>query len=151
MSKEEIIQKVTQHAQAETGFDGVITPEVANTIIEQYQDSAEVFLVDVRTNEERVFTGYVPHSVHVAWATGTSFTRNPRFVRELESKTGKDKIVLLLCRSGNRSRQAAVAAKAAGFNHVFNIAEGFEGDLAENGQRNTTNGWKYHKLPWIQA
>lgn len=151
MSKENIIQQLSEQAQSEPGFDGVLTPQLAHAIIQQYQDSGEVFLVDVRTNEERVFTGYVPESIHVAWATGTSFTRNPRFVRELESKTGKDKIVLLLCRSGNRSKQAAIAAKSAGFNHVFNVAEGFEGDVSETQQRNSVNGWKYHKLPWIQS
>ncbi len=51
-------------------------------------------LVDVRTNEERKFVGYVPESVHVAWATGTSFNRNPRFLKELESKVGKVKTIL---------------------------------------------------------
>jgi rhodanese-related sulfurtransferase len=72
-------------------------------------------LVDVRTNEERKFVGYVPESIHIAWATGTSFNRNPRFLKELESKVGKDKTILLLCRSGNRSAQAAEAAFNAGF------------------------------------
>ncbi len=47
----------------------------------------------------------------MAWATGTSLTRNPRFVRELEAKLGKDEVVLLLCRSGKRSALAAEAAR----------------------------------------
>lgn len=108
-------------------------------------------LVDVRTAEERTFVGHVPDSLHVPWATGTSLTRNPRFVRELEAKTGKDAVVLLLCRSGNRSALAAQAAAKAGFTQVFNVLEGFEGDLDDAGHRGTTNGWRLHGLPWRQS
>lgn len=108
-------------------------------------------LVDVRTTEERTFVGHVPDSLHVPWATGTSLTRNPRFVRELEAKMGKDAVVLLLCRSGNRSALAAQAAAKAGFTQVFNVLEGFEGDLDDAGHRGTTNGWRLHGLPWRQS
>jgi len=54
-------------------------------------------LVDVRSAEERTFVGRVPGAAHVAWASGTSLTRNPRFVRELEARVRKDEPVLLLC------------------------------------------------------
>ena len=37
--------------------------------------------------------------------------------------------VLLLCRSGARSRAAAIALTRAGFAQAFNIADGFEGGL----------------------
>jgi rhodanese-related sulfurtransferase len=107
-------------------------------------------LVDVRTAEERKFVGHVPGSIHVPWATGTSLTRNPRFVRELEAKTGKDALVLLLCRSGKRSAQAVEAASKAGFTRVFNVLDGFEGELNERQQRGTADGWRYRGLPWAQ-
>ncbi len=55
-----------------------------------------MLLVDVRTAEERKFVGHVPDSLHVAWATGTSLSRNPRFVRELESKLGGKDVSALL-------------------------------------------------------
>ena len=106
--------------------------------------------MDVRTNEERTFVGHVPGTLHVAWATGTSLTRNPRFVRELEAKTGKNATLVLLCRSGNRSALAAEAAAKAGFANVFNVAEGFEGELDEAGHRGVRNGWRFHGLPWVQ-
>jgi rhodanese-related sulfurtransferase len=113
--------------------------------------AGEARLVDVRTAEERKFVGHVPDTLHVAWATGTSMTRNPRFVRELEAKVGgKDTVVLLLCRSGNRSAQAAEAAAKAGFTNVFNVLEGFEGDLDDAQRRGGRNGWRLHGLPWIQ-
>lgn len=126
--------------------DGV-TPQLAWQLF----SSGKAVLVDVRTAEERAFVGYVPDSIHVAWATGTSLTRNPRFVRELEAKTGKDKTILLLCRSGKRSALAAEAAQKAGFTQVFNVLEGFEGELDEQQHRGGSDGWRYHQLPWVQA
>lgn len=107
-------------------------------------------LVDVRSTEERKFVGAIPDALHVAWATGTALIRNPRFVRELESKVAKSDIVLLLCRSGKRSALAAEAAAKAGFTQVFNVLEGFEGDLDEQQRRGTLNGWRFHQLPWQQ-
>ncbi|HWH80773.1 MAG TPA: rhodanese-like domain-containing protein [Burkholderiaceae bacterium] len=107
-------------------------------------------LVDVRSAEERKFVGHVPGVAHVAWASGTSLTRNPRFVRELEAKVRKDEPVLLLCRSGKRSALAAEAATKAGFTSVFNVLEGFEGELDAAHQRGSADGWRFRGLPWIQ-
>ncbi len=107
-------------------------------------------LVDVRTLEERKYVGHVPGSLHVAWASGTNLTRNPRFARELEAKVGKDTTVLLLCRSGKRSDLAADTAAKAGFTRVFNVLEGFEGEIDEQQHRGVSDGWRQHGLPWIQ-
>ncbi|CAG4891668.1 rhodanese-like domain-containing protein [Paraburkholderia saeva] len=140
--------EAARSAAAETGlsYAGGIAPRDAWALV----SAGEALLVDVRTAEERKFVGYVPDSLHVAWATGTSLTRNPRFVRELEAKTGKDAVVLLLCRSGNRSALAAEAAAKAGFGQVFNVLEGFEGELDAAQRRGATNGWRFHGLPWVQ-
>lgn len=127
-------------------YAGGVPPQAA---WELFQLGAAV-LVDVRTTEERKFVGQVPGSVHVAWATGTSLTRNPRFVRELEAKVSKDATLLLLCRSGKRSALAAEAAAKAGFANVFNVLEGFEGELNATGQRGQTDGWRFRGLPWVQ-
>jgi len=127
-------------------YAGSLTPQQAWAL----HQSGDAVLVDVRTAEERRFVGHVPDTLHVAWATGTSFTRNPRFVRELEAKTGKHAAIVLLCRSGNRSAQAAEAATRAGFTQVFNVSEGFEGERDDAGRRGTRNGWRFHGLPWVQ-
>ncbi|WP_028216525.1 rhodanese-like domain-containing protein [Paraburkholderia oxyphila] len=127
-------------------YAGSVTPQQAWAL----HQGGEAVLVDVRSSEERKFVGHVPGTLHVAWATGTSLTRNPRFVRELEAKTGKGAALVLLCRSGNRSAQAAEAAAKAGFTQVFNVTEGFEGDLDETGHRGSSNGWRFHGLPWVQ-
>jgi rhodanese-related sulfurtransferase len=140
--------EAAQQLARETGlsYAGSVTPQQAWAL---HQAGAAV-LVDVRSTEERKFVGHVPDTLHVAWATGTSLTRNPRFVRELEAKTGKEAVVILLCRSGNRSALAADAAAKAGFSHVFNVLEGFEGELDVDGHRGAHNGWRFRGLPWVQ-
>jgi rhodanese-related sulfurtransferase len=127
-------------------YAGAVPPLLAWALF----SSGEGVLVDVRTAEERKFVGHVPGSQHVAWATGTALTRNPRFVRELEVKVGKQSTILLLCRSGKRSALAAQAATAAGFIRVFNILEGFEGEIGVHKQRGGKDGWRSHSLPWVQ-
>lgn len=128
-------------------FAGRLAPRDAWRVVQ----AGAAVLVDVRSAEERHFVGQVPGSLHVAWATGTSLTRNPRFVKELEAKAGKSgRPVLLLCRSGKRSAAAAEAAARAGLVGVFNVLEGFEGDLDDTGQRGHFNGWRFHGLPWTQ-
>jgi rhodanese-related sulfurtransferase len=114
-----------------------------------FQAKAAV-LVDVRTAEERKFVGHVPETKHVAWMTGAAMIRNPRFLRDLEKVAAKDAVVLFLCRSGKRSAAAAEAASAAGFRNVFNVLEGFEGDIDNQQQRGEIGGWRMRGLPWIQ-
>lgn len=133
-------------AQDGLPYAGSVSPRDAWALF----TSGEAVLIDVRTAEERKFVGHVPETKHVAWLTGLSLSRNPRFVRELESKAGKDEVVLLLCRSGKRSAAAAEAAAKGGFKNVFNILEGFEGDLDETQRRGAFNGWRHAGLPWIQ-
>ncbi|MFZ6874392.1 rhodanese-like domain-containing protein [Undibacterium sp. Di27W] len=128
-------------------FAGSVSPTDAWELLQQ----GLAVIVDVRSNEERKFVGHLPDSLHVAWATGTALTRNPRFVKELEGKLKeKQAVVLLLCRSGKRSALAAEAASKAGLPNVFNIEQGFEGDLDEVQQRGHSGGWRFHKLPWVQ-
>lgn len=127
-------------------YAGAVPPHLAWALFTQ----GEAVLVDVRTAEERKFVGHVPGSQHVPWATGTALTRNPRFVRELEAKVGKEGNVLLLCRSGKRSALAAQAAAQAGFTRVFNVLEGFEGELNAQQHRGTEDGWRLRGLPWVQ-
>jgi rhodanese-related sulfurtransferase len=142
-----LLERVRARA-AEQGLDyaGDVTPQEAHELL----SSGAARLVDVRTPEERKFVGFVPDSIAVAWATGTAFTRNPRFVRELEGKARKDEVLLFVCRSGSRSVQAAQAAARAGFQQAFNVVEGFEGELDARQHRGMITGWRFHGLPWVQ-
>ncbi len=141
-----ILEASRQVAAAESlPYAGVVSPEDAWKLFA----GGFVYLVDVRTAEERKFVGHVPNTVHIPWQIGPALIRNPRFIRELESKLPKEGAILLLCRSGKRSAAAAEAATKAGFPHVFNVQEGFEGDLDDNQQRRQ-NGWRQRGLPWQQ-
>lgn len=127
-------------------YAGTVTPKEAWALLE----SGQIQIVDVRTAEERRYVGHVPGTLHLSWQTGSAMTTNPRFVKELERLVAKDSPVLLLCRSGKRSAAAAQAATRAGFRWVFNISEGFEGELNEQQQRGHIGGWRWHGLPWVQ-
>ncbi len=142
-----VLQRAEEKARAgNLPFAGSLNPRDAWGL----HLAGDALIVDVRTAEERKFVGYIPGTAHVAWMTGISLTRNPRFVKELESRVGRDANILLLCRSGKRSALAAEAAAKAGFQHVFNILEGFEGDLDNQQRRGEFNGWRHTGLPWVQ-
>jgi rhodanese-related sulfurtransferase len=77
---------------------------------------------------------------------------NPDFVGQAKAKLADaDTPVLFLCRSGARSRSAAIAMTRAGFTHAYNIAGGFEGDMDQERHRGNRNGWKASGLPWKQS
>jgi rhodanese-related sulfurtransferase len=115
-------------------------------------------LVDVRTMAEWNFVGLpdlssVGRRVHcVEWQGFPSGARNPGFVAEASKALTDPKAqVMLLCRSGARSRAAAIALTHAGFTQAFNIGDGFEGDHDSQGHRGNINGWKASNLPWRQG
>ncbi|ACE85145.1 rhodanese-like domain-containing protein [Cellvibrio japonicus] len=142
-----ILLAATQEAlNSELGYAGTVNPEDAWKLFV----GGQAHLIDVRTSEERKFVGHVPNTLHIAWQTGPALIKNPRFLRELENKLPRDAAILLLCRSGKRSAAAAIAATKAGFTRVYNVCEGFEGDLDDNQQRGRISGWRQRGLPWVQ-
>ena len=68
-------------------------------------------------------------------------------------RRGADKTspVLFLCRSGARSRHAAIALTSAGWTHCYNIADGFEGPLDGERRRGAIGGWRAKGMPWTQT
>lgn len=143
----DVLRIAKEEAEAEgLGYAGLVAPDEAWKLF----INGQAHLVDVRAAEERKFVGHVPNTLHVAWQTGPALIKNPRFLRELENKLPKDAVILLLCRSGKRSAAAAANATAAGFKNVFNVREGFEGELDERQQRGASGGWRQRGLPWVQ-
>lgn len=125
---------------------------------EKLQGDTGAQLVDVRTMAEWNFVGLPDLSslgrrTHcVEWQTFPTGAPNPGFLAEAAAALpDKAAPVLLLCRSGARSRAAAIALTQAGFQQAFNIAGGFEGDTDQHGHRGTRNGWKAEGLPWRQG
>ena len=108
-------------------------------------------LIDVRTAAEWEFVGrpLTPSGdpLLIEWNTWPAGARNPRFVDEVGERVDPDQTVLLLCRSGARSRAAAAALGAAGYGDCHNVTAGFEGGLDDEGHR--AGGWK-DALPWSQ-
>lgn len=126
------------------------------------EDEPKAQVVDVRTEAEWSFVGLPDLSalgrraVLVEWQSFPTMSPNPDFLAQTEaelSAAGADKTapVLFLCRSGARSRAAAIAATRAGYTQAYNIAGGFEGDLNAERHRGTSNGWKAANLPWRQS
>jgi len=118
---------------------------------DQPPERAPLF-VDVRMEIESLYVGRPPGVVHVAWYDYPDLTPDPaRFVRQVAHEAGrKDRPVLLICRSGRRTHEAAKALEAAGFTEVAHVVHGFEGDLDDRFHRSTVNGWRYDGLPWEQ-
>jgi rhodanese-related sulfurtransferase len=143
------ILKVAQERGREQGltYEGALLPQEAFELLQQ---SSNVTLVDVRTDAEISWVGYVPDSVHVEWITWPAMDPNPDFMETLKKRVSEEGLLLFLCRSGARSHAAAAAATAAGFPSCYNILQGFEGDRDAEAHRNSVNGWRAAGLPWKQ-
>ncbi len=74
---------------------------------------------------------------------------NPDFVEKASDGLDPSQPILLLCRSGVRSAAAAAALTDAGFTDVYNVSDGFEGDLDHESHR--PGGWRGAGLPWRQS
>ena len=118
-------------------------------------------LIDVRTIPEWNYVG-IPdlaplkrEALLCEWQRFPS-APNPAFVQNVVdalTRTGHrpGAALYFLCRSGARSRAAAIAMTEAGYGPCFNIADGFEGALDAERHRGTSGGWKAAGLPWIQS
>jgi glyoxylase-like metal-dependent hydrolase (beta-lactamase superfamily II)/rhodanese-related sulfurtransferase len=131
--------------RAAEGYAG----DIANTLAHAWWQSGEAVLVDVRTDAEREWVGFVPGAVAVAWKQWPGMAMNPDFDAALTA-AAQGKKVLLLCRSGVRSVAAAKRASELGL-VAYNILEGFEGDPDANAQRGHQGGWRLAGLPWRQG
>ena len=125
---------------------------------ERLKNDPQAQLLDVRTRAEWNFVGLPDLSslgrrVHcVEWQGFPTGARNPGFTGEAtQALDDAGAQVMVLCRSGARSRAAAIALTQAGFTRAFNIGDGFEGDPDQEGHRGKINGWKASGLPWRQG
>ena len=105
-------------------------------------------MVDVRSEAELAWVGFVPGAVSVPWKQWPGMAMNADFDEAVQAAANGKKIVLL-CRSGVRSIVAAQRATALGL-EAYNILEGFEGELDPQQQRGHQNGWRFQGLPWTQ-
>lgn len=126
----------------------------------------ETFILDVRTPEEYFFIGHAPMARHIPvrfldqHATMVKarpvMTWNSSFVSKVKTYYKTTDKVLIMCRSGGRSAAAVNLLTEAGFTHVYNIIDGFEGDVLKDAQsrdngKRVKNGWRNTQAPWTYA
>ncbi|PCJ82990.1 MAG: sulfurtransferase [Hyphomicrobiales bacterium] len=144
---------------AANGYAGDVSPQQAHEALIQ-----GAIIVDVRTQPEWNFVG-VPaieeaQLVFCQWQKFPLMDINTDFSKQAGSdvlrrsdqpQPGDAPALYFLCRSGVRSRAAAIAMTLAGYPNCFNISGGFEGSPNEDGHRGLVNGWKAAHMPWRQG
>ena len=142
------------------GYAGDLSPRAAWQLLENEKDAV---LVDVRSRAEWTFVG-VPSltrlakaPLFVAWqnyATApdgrAQMIPNGEFAAAVLAAVPKAAPVVFICRSGGRSRSAAIAMTSLGYARAYTLAGGFEGDKDADGHRGRSGGWKADGLPWTQ-
>ena len=120
-------------------------------------------VIDVRTPEEYAFIDHPEMAWNIPLAFVTYQRRNGKtkhgpkmnadFVAEVKTIAGLNDILLVMCRSGDRSAMAVNKLAAAGFTNAYTVTDGFEGDKVTDpgnvfvGKR-MKNGWK-NSAPWV--
>ena len=144
---------------------GTATPTYAGDVgaaeaWEALQRQGAAQLIDVRTDAEWNYVG-VPDlsslnrsTLFCEWQRFPDGDRNANFAAEVEAalkQAGylRGAPLYFLCRSGARSRSAAIVMTEAGHGPCFNLKDGFEGGLDPDRHRGAA-GWKAEGLPWIQ-
>lgn len=139
-----------------SNYAGDITPEHAWNMLTSNPNAR---LIDVRTEAEWRFVGVPDTSattnepLFIEWVTYPGGARNFSFVEQLKDagiEPGSEAPLIFLCRSGQRSIGAAVAATEADMGPAYNILDGFEGAVDEQGHRGS-RGWRAEGLPWRQG
>ncbi len=125
---------------------------------DELQRNPDARMVDVRSKAEWTFVGIPDLSQAgkevdlVEWQSFPTMDQNGTFVEEVSARIAdRSAPIYLLCRSGARSRSAAMALTAAGYGTCFNVSGGFEGPHDGEKHRGTTDGWKARGLPWVQG
>lgn len=139
-------------------YAGDVTAHQAWALLEE---NPKAQLIDVRTEPEWSYVG-IPvvdalgrQTLCIAWLHYPSMAVNPSFAADLGAQlehmaVEQDTPLLFVCRSGVRSRDAAIAMTRAGYTRAYNVMGGFEGAMNAEGHRGTVDGWKVANLPWKQ-
>lgn len=144
-----------KRAMTAESYAGDLSPEEAFRLL---QSDPKAQLVDVRTDAEWAYVGLPDLSglgrqpVKLAWQVFPAMQVDQGFVPTLATALpDKEAPLLFLCRSGARSKAAAIAMTQAGYRRCYNIADGFEGALDGEKHRGRVGGWKAKGLPWVQS
>lgn len=165
-----------QVAKPEPAAPGSDLPERKQTVLGFYVTAKEAYdmwkadpetvtILDVRTPEEYGFVGHPEGAVDVPYAFVTYERKNgittwgPKmnsdFVAEVASVAEPTDILLVMCRSGDRSARAVDLLAASGFVNAYTVTDGFEGDKVSDPENvffgmRMKNGWK-NSAPWTYS
>jgi rhodanese-related sulfurtransferase len=160
----------------ETTLGLYVSPEEA---YEMWKDNPDkVTILDVRTPEEYVIVGHPLMARNIPFVfpkfkrpadsaaqaarkpgappVGFTMQPNPNFIAEVKKVLSPTDTILVLCGSGGRAAMAVNALAKAGFTKVYNIVNGFLGEMVNdrespNFSQNLDNGWDDLGLPWGRA
>ncbi len=93
--------------------------------------AAEPIVVDIRTPAEWRATGVVEEALLLTFFAADGSYDAAIFVDRLAAEVGRDAPVLLLCRTGNRTRAVLSVLERAGFRRVAHVEGGLMRWLAE--------------------
>src|SRR5208283_3282579 len=134
-------------------FAGYAGDVLATDAYELLAGDASSVLIDVRTQAEWAYVGTPDIQAlgktpfFLEWQAFPSNQVDANFAVRLEallSSAGVERgaSLVFICRSGARSRHAAIAMTSAGWAPCFNISDGFEGPLDGSRRRGGVSGWK---------
>jgi len=127
---------------------------------ELLQNEPNTAFIDVRSDMEFLFIGHPAGAVNIPWINEPDWIVNPDFVRDvrklilggvIDTPEHHGVPVVLICRSGKRSDEACNLLVENGFHRVYNIKDGFEGELDDQHHRSSLAGWRFDGLPWEQC
>ena len=134
-----------------------LTPQQAHKLL---HDNPRALFIDVRSHMEHLFIGHPAGAINIPWIDEPDWKINPNFAREVRKlllggashlSDVSNASVVLICRSGKRSLEAGEVLLRDGLTEVYNVLEGFEGDLDDHHHRSALGGWRFRGLPWEQC
>jgi len=107
------------------------------------QSDTAIRLIDIRSTQEFLFVGHPLGAAHIPyidepdWIPNPCFTNQVRALLPVVAEVGvkREDPILLICRSGERSKAAGEVLLEDGVNNVFSIIDGFEGPLDKHDHR----------------
>ena len=162
---------------AENLFVDTTLPQGKRTVLRLYLTARQAYaklqerpdayrILDVRTPGEYVFVGHARDAYNIPikfletrWDPSgkrPGMRLNESFVSDVQSRFSKTDTIFVICRSGTRSALAVDLMARAGFEKLYSVTDGFEGDTRkdvsspDHGKR-IINGWKNSGAPWTYA
>jgi len=146
--------KVPSDAKKHTSLGKYLISKEAYDVWKANPDKIKI--IDCRTEEEYAFVGHAPMAQNIPsklwgnWDAGKkqyAMPDNPDFEAQIKAKFKPDDMLAIMCRSGHRSAASVERLAKIGFTNVYNITDGFEGDVLKNEEsyfngKRIINGWK---------